>query len=199
MLLEKLKDKKFVIMIGVAVIILAFLVITGGSKRANFNIEYSPQGIEKFLNVVCKNIDGEYAEVTDPNYDGPAGSTCYTAKMDVKLKNSVAESVQMRFYNRNDSDKVSYGKVIFYDSDSKNEFNCRKELVVALEKTLCGTSYAEKYITNYDAISQRASSLDRLEPEVIAEYWLTDELKVEISCEHSLSWTWYLFYTVTKY
>lgn len=194
-----LKDKKIILIIGIIALISVFLLIKGGSNRTDFNIEYSPQGVERFLNIVCKNIDGEYARVTDPNYDGPAGSSCYTAKVEVKLNNSVAESVQMRFFNRNDSDMVNYGKVIFYDSDSENEFNCRKAFVVALEKTLSGTSYAEDYITSYDEIDRLAVSLEHFEPEVIAEYWLTDELKVEISCEHSFSWDWYLYYTITKY
>ena len=196
-------NKKTLLIIVLALVSLftmisGFLLIKGGINRTGFNIEYSPQGVERFLKVVCRNIDGEYARVTDPNYDGPAGSSCYTAKVEVKLKNSVAQSVQMRFYNQNDSDVVKYGRVIFYDSDSENEFDCRKEFVVALEKTLSGKSFAEDYITSYDEIRRIALSLEHFEPKVIAEYWLTDELKVEISCKRS-SWDWYLYYVITKY
>lgn len=193
---SRLPNKKVIALILIITAVSVFLLLKGSTNKTNFNITYSPEGVEKFLNIVCKNIDGEYARVTDPNYDGPAGSSCYTAEVEVKPKNSVAEKVQMRFFNRNDSDMVSYGKVIFYDSDSKNEFNCRKIFIAALEKTLSGTTYAEDYITSYDEISRRAVSLGRFEPEVIAEYWLTDELKVEISCEHSFSWGWYLYYTI---
>ena len=193
------RKKIKIIFLVITTILFIFLLSKCGSTRTNFNITYSERGIEKFLNTVCKNIDGDYAKVIDPNYDSPAGSSCYAAKMEVKLHNSVPENVQMRFFNQNDSDMVSYGKIIFYNSDSKNEFDCRKALTVALEKTLSGSSHVEEYITSYTEIDSYALSLEHLEKQVLAEYWLTNDLKVEIICEHTFSWDWYLYYTITKY
>ena len=180
-----------------AILSASMLLSSCASTRTDFSIDYTPTGIEEFLNVVCKNIDGDYAKVIDPNYDSPAGNSCYVAEIEVKLPNTVAESVQMRFFNSDYSDKVTYSKVIFYDDDSENAFNCRKAFVVALEKALSGTSYAQDFIGTYYEINSYAYSLEQDEPSIIAEYWLTDDLKVEISCKHSL-WNWYLYYEIIK-
>lgn len=194
-------NKKVIIVAGVilvAVVIALLSLLGGGSNRADFNIEYSPSGVEEFLNIVCKNVDGEYAKVIDPNYDGPAGNSCYTAVVEVKRNGSVAETVQMRFFNQYDSDMVKSGRVYFYDSDSDNEFECRKAFVMALEITLCGESYAGKYLTGVEGLEDRILSGERSEEVVIAEYELTDELYVEIIGERNLGWDWTVEYNIYK-
>ena len=185
------------ILIVVAVVALV-LLLQGNSNRTDFNIKYTPDDIERFLNIVCKNVEGDYAKVTDPNYDGPAAGHCYTAEMGIKLPGKIEEYVQMRFYNQDDSDMVAYGEMIFHDYDSENEFNCEVAFLVALEKTLSGSSCVEDYITSYDDMENIAFSMDNLESRIIGAYWLTEDLQVTIVCEHSFSWDWYLYYKITK-
>ena len=183
--------------LSVIVLVFSLLLCSCAQKRTDFIIDYTPTGVEKFLNIVCRNYNGDYAKVIDPNYDGPAGDSCYTAEVEVKPVGRVAETVQMRFYNGGYSDKVSFGKVIFYSSDSENEFDCRKEFVVALEKALSGTTYVQDYIDSQYSISSFASTLEGFDSALIAEYQLTDNLLVEISCDPSLMNEWYLIYTIT--
>jgi len=165
-------------------------------NRTNFIIKYTSGDIEKFLKIVCRNIDGDYGKVIDPDANTPAGNSCYVAEMEVKLEGKVEELVQMRFYNDGDSDSVSYGKIFIHQYDSENEFNCYKEFILALEKTLSGTTQADQYITNRSHIENTALVLERFEPKTIASYWLTEELYVEIQCEHSFSWDWNMCYII---
>lgn len=165
------------------------------------DIAYSSEGIEQFLNIVCKNIDGEYGKVIDPNYDGPAGGSCYTAQMEIKLTGKVADEVQMRFYNSNSSDTVSWAQVIFYSFntgsfeyvDYEHVFNCEKEFVMALERTLAGTTYADDYLTTYYEVKRLVNSPDAGDTITIAEYQLTDKLMVTINVKNT-GWSGNLFY-----
>ncbi len=201
---KKASKKKIVIILTSCILTVAIIIAIISSflpKRANFDIEYSPEGIEKFLNVVCENVDGDYARVANPDYDSPAGNSCYAAMIEVKLANNVSKTIQMRFYNRDDSDKVSFCRLAFSNSDSKNIFNCKQALLIGLEKTLCGKSIIEEYIPNFNKASEIGSSVDFSEEKVIAEYWLTDELKATITCDRSSgwSWDWDIVYVLTTY
>lgn len=172
----------------VLAITLSLSLCSCGKTTTSFDIAYSPEGIEQFLKTVCKNVDGD-AKVIDPDYDGPAGGSCYTARIEVKLTGKVADEVQMRFYNSNSSDKVSWAQVIFYSFttgnfgyvDYEHVFNCEKEFVMALERTLAGKTYVDEYLTTYYEVQKLVLSPEARDTVTIAEYQLTDKLMVTIN------------------
>lgn len=187
----------------VLALILILSICSCGKDATSFDIAYSSEGVELFLKTVCKNVDGEYAKVIDPNYDGPAGGSCYTARVEVKLTGKVADEVQMRFYNSGSSDRVNWAQVIFYSFDTggfgyvdyQHVFNCEKEFVMALERTLAGTTYVDDYVTTYSEVKRLVNSPNAGEEVTLAEYQLTDKLMVTITVKNS-GWSGNLYYKI---
>lgn len=168
----------------------------GCSSRVDFDIAYTPEAISKFLGKVCRNVNGDYAKVIDPDYDGPASGSCYAAEIEIKLDGTVEENIQMRFFNKDDSDRVYHGQIIIYDDDSENELNCKIELIYALEKTLCGKVYADQWIADLWDVRAFGASTEFGERTTLTEYMISDNLMVTISGKGSFGQEWYVYYDI---
>lgn len=166
-----------------------------GNKRTNFIIEYSAEGIENFTDVVCRNVNGD-AEITDVHTGDP-----YWTVIEIKLAGKVSEDTQLCFYNSEDSDMVSFVGVTIYNPESENEFNCNKELIMALERSLTGSTEADKYIKSYNDTYNLAFSKSAGKTVIIAEYELSDGLYA-VATAYNLGMSWvteYYLYTQSAY
>ena len=214
-----LKNKKVIAVSVVAAIILCLVLLVvvvvnnlsesvSSSGGKGFDVEFSEEGISDFLEDVCKRVDGK-AEVTDPNYNSPASmyGGCIVSTIDVKRDGKVAEEVQIRFYNEKSSDRVSKAQKIFYSFESggfsardyENLFECEKEFLVALEKTVVGRSCVEDHISSYEEMLRAISNCEEGEIEEIASYELSDDISVLIEVENNYSWgSDRIYYTLVK-
>ena len=166
-----------------------------GGKRTTFSIEYSAKGIENFANIVCKNVNGN-AEITDVH----TGDTYWTV-IEIKLSGKVSEDTQLCFYNSEDSDMVSFVGITIHNPESENEFNCEKELIMALERALTGSTSADKYIKTYNDMYNLAFSKSAGKTVIIAEYELSDGLYA-VTTAYNLGMSWvaeYHLYTQSAY
>lgn len=156
-------------------------------RRTDFDIEYSADAMENFMNVVCNNVDGDaqVIEAIEGDY--------YHTQVEIKLAGKVSELSEMRFYNSDDSDIVSWAQVITYNPKSENVFNCDKELILAIERTLTGDTTAEQYITTLSDMENLAFSNDR-DPVIVAEYELKDDLYAVIWLNTNLGSGWTMYY-----
>ena len=167
-------------------------------KKVDFNIKYERTEIQEFMDIVCKNANVELAQVGRVGYDG-AGfdyGTYYAATLTVKPHNMVKEEIQVRFYNSGDTDKVSSIVVFFYDSDSENEKVCRDAIVEALEISFCGNSKAKEHTDKFATIGTNLTIYD--DAQIIANYSLTNEASVRISCDGSFADDWTGRYCIYK-
>lgn len=181
--------------IAVLAIVVVVLLLGSGSSRADFDIPYTVEGVTQFLNTVCKNVDAEYAKIIDPDYDSPAGNSCIASELEIKLPGYVAIPVQVRFHNSHGSDTVTWLEAIFYDDDKDVKFDCKKELVFAIEKTLTGAVRAKEYLTTFSATQNKAYRREAGTDTLLNEYWLEEDLKTEISIRNR-GIGWYLFYKI---
>lgn len=187
----------------VAVMVAYHFLLGSGRKRAEFNIEYSAEGVNSFLEIVCRNVDGDYAKVLNPNYNSPAGNSCYSALLEVKLDGKVAQEVPVRFYNKYSSDKVNKAIVTIGNSgwyttldEAEDKFDCYIECMEAIEFTICGKTYIKEYLDSYYSVLKYIQSADNYNKEkLITEYWLTEDTKVELSCLQS----GYVYFSVIKH
>lgn len=139
------------------------------------------------MEIVCNNVDGdaEVIEAIEGDY--------YHTQVEIKLAGKVSELSEMRFYNSDDSDVVSWAEVITYNPESENVFNCDKELILAIERTLTGTTTADQYITTLNDMENLAFSNDR-DSVIVAEYELMDDLYAVIWLRPSFGWDWTMYY-----
>jgi len=193
------RQKKILIgaTIGIVCILVIILLCSGESaKRADFNVKLTSEGMAAFMEVVCRNVDGE-AEVVDPHVGGDAWGPTYWTEVSIKLPGKVVESAEIRFYNSEESDTASVANIVIYDPQTENEFYCKKELILAFERTVAGTTVADQYLTTYNEVYHQAYEQDAGESQVIASYWLTKNLYVTMKVRNSghMSWTadYYLY------
>lgn len=168
--------------------------LLGCESQTKFDIPYNAKGIAGFLNAVCKSIDAESARVVDPDYDSPAGSSCIASEVEIKLPGKVEQTVDIRFYNQDGSDKVKWLEVIFRDYAKADTYNCQKALVLGIEKALTGKEISEYYLHSYETTYWQARGYEPCTKNIIAEYWISEDLKVEIVMERSFSIEWDLKY-----
>ena len=164
-------------------------------RRTDFDIEYSAVGMENFMQVVCNNVDGDaqVIEAIEGDY--------YHTQVEIKLAGKVSEISEMRFYNSDDSDVVSWAEVITYDPQSENEFNCDKALILAIERTLTGSTTADKYIKSYNDMYNLAFTKSAGKTVIIAEYELSNGLYA-VTTAYNLGISWvaeYHLYTQNAY
>jgi len=188
----------FLVILSVVLVLVMGVIPNITPKKVDFNIKYERTEIQEFMDIVCKNANVELAQVGRVGYDG-AGfdyGTYYAATLTVKPHNMVKEEIQVRFYNSGDTDKVSSIVVFFYDSDSENEKVCRDAIVEALEISFCGTSKAKEHTDKFDAIGTNLTIYD--DAQIIANYSLTNEASVRISCDGSFADDWTGRYCIYK-
>lgn len=198
---RKLPIKLFVMffaILSVTLILVLWVLPNMPPKKVDFNIKYERTEIQEFMDNVCKNADVELAQVGRVGYDG-AGfdyGTYYAATLTVKPYNMVKEEIQVRFYNSGDTDNVSSIVVFFYDSDSENEKACRDAIVEALEISFCGISKAKEYTDNFSTVGTNLTIYD--DAQIMANYTLTNEASVRISCDGSFADDWTGRYCIYK-
>lgn len=188
----------FFVILSVVLVLVIGVIPNITPKKVDFNIKYERTEIQEFMDIVCKNANVELAQVGRVGYDG-AGfdyGTYYAATLTVKPHNMVKEEIQVRFYNSGDTDKVSSIVVFFYDSDSENEKVCRDAIVEALEISFCGTSKAKEHTDKFNAIGTNLTIYD--DAQIIANYSLTSEASVRISCDGSFADDWTGRYCIYK-
>jgi len=166
-------------------------VKTSSSKRSEFKVECTADGMKKFMKVVCKNVDGD-TEIVESHVGEDTWGYNYWVDVSVKLKDKVSENATIVFYNRDDSEIAGKARITIFDPKSENAYNCKKELILALERTLSGKTVADKYITTY----YEAERLAYEKEGIVAEYWLTDELFVSISASNSGRMSWTVEYSI---
>lgn len=193
--------KPIVIFFVILSVVLVFAIVVIPniiSKKVDFNIKYERTDIQEFMDIVCKNANVEYAQVGRVGFDGGGFDygTYYAATITVKPHNMVKEEIQVRFYNSGDTDKVSSIVVFFYDSDSENEKVCRDAIVEALEISFCGNSKAKEHTDKFAAIGTNLTIYD--DAQIIANYSLTNEASVRISCDGSFADDWTGRYCIYK-
>ena len=188
----------FFVILSVVLVLVMGVIPNITLKKVDFNIKYERTEIQEFMDIVCKNANVELAQVGRVGYDG-AGfdyGTYYAATITVKPHNMVKEEIQVRFYNSGDTDKVSSIVVFFYDSDSENEKVCRDAIVEALEISFCGNSKAKEHTDKFAAIGTNLTIYD--DAQIIANYSLTNEASVRISCDGSFADDWTGRYCIYK-
>ena len=175
---KRKKKKWWIIGIAICLVIGTALAIVGNilSKRATFDIEFSEQGVRDFMKVVCRNVDGK-AKIVDVEdaYD------YIISTVEVKLDGKMPRDIEIVFHNKNDSDKVV---AIFFPSTTRNDnaLNCEIELILALERTLFGTTHADDRIELWE--NEPKNNRVR-----IFEYTV-DGLKVQVRCtEEGISYS----------
>ena len=177
---KKTNTKKILLYMGIAVSIVLLVCIFCSvisnviPKRVDFNLKYDRVEIQKFMDIVCENADVESAQVGRVDC-----GTYYAAQLTVKPHGMVAEKIEVRFYNKADTDDVSGITVYYYDYDSKNEIACRDAIVEALEISFCGSSKAKEYTDKFTSIGKDLTTYD--DSYIIASYSLTSEANVRIS------------------
>ncbi len=178
------------------------------SRPIGLKVEYSEQGISRFLKKVCKKVSGS-AELASSNSDGPGNmyGECYIPVLKVKQRGKVAEEISLRFYNSGSSDKVSRVQMIlgsfdtggFSAKDYENIFECEKALLIALEKTVAGKSYVDDYLTTYWDVYEEIKKGETNKKVVLATYELSDDLTVVIETQNGgNAWSDRVFYTLKK-
>lgn len=182
--------KAFCLLLATAFIMSVVGCANNGStskRRTDFDVEYSAAGMENFMQVVCNNVDGDaqVVEAIEGDY--------YHTQVEIKLAGKVSEISEMRFYNSDDSDVVSWAQVITYDPQSENEFNCDKALILAIERTLTGSTTANQHITTLNDMENLAFSNNR-DPVIVAEYELKDDLYAVIWLNTNLGSGWTMYY-----
>ncbi len=189
----------WVAIVAVVLVAICFVFVQEGNpllQRVEFkDISYSQEGIAEFTNIVITNIDAEDAMLVTEHSDGP-----YASAIKIKPKGSIAATLYLHFNNSNDSDTIACIQTSFSDQVTENEFVCYKKLIAALEKTLCGKSYIQDYLSSRSSIASHISTSNSFKKEVYATYKLTHDLSVTITTRKSSSWGstgWSVGYLIT--
>ena len=193
----KKKRIKFSVMIFALLVLCAIGIIhlTIDNPRAEFDVECSEDGMNNFMRIVCRNVKGKVESIEAHVGSDTWGYNYYTT-VKIKPEGKIAESATIEFYNFNDSDTAGQAHISIFDPESENEYNCEKELIMALERTLSGSTTADKYITTYNEMRRLAHSDKAGEIVEIAEYWLTDDLYVRITAGNFGSMSWHVYYNL---
>lgn len=189
------------IILSVVIISLVFILAIGifpkiVPQKVNVDIKYDRVDIQEFMEKICKNTDAEAAQVENVGYAGLGidYGTYFAATIAIKPHGMVEEKIQVRFYNRESTDKVSSIVIYYQDSDSENEINCKNIVVEALERSLCGSSNAYPYTSQFDSIGTELTIYD--DTQLIASYDLTDKAKVRIACDGYFASDWTGTYSI---
>lgn len=193
--ITKNKTKKKIILfscIALVLVLAVVIVFLFLPKRVSFDAEYSAAGIEEFLDVVCDNADVDSIEVKSVKNE----DKYYMVTLIVKLSGMVEEEVSLRFYNKEDSDKVSRICIYYSYRDSENQTNCIDAVVEALEVSFCGSPNAKRFTKMLPLVGPGLE--DYNDSSVVADYQLTDEAGVRIVCSGSFGSEWTGTYYVYK-
>lgn len=190
---NKTNIKKILIRFGkiiglILVVCIIFNIISNIiPKRVDFDLKYDRAEIQKFMDIVCDNANVEYAQVGRVDIE----NYC-SVQLTVKPHGMVSEKIEVRFYNKADTDDVSGITVYYYEYDSENEITCRDAIVEALEISFCGSSKAKEYTDKFSSIRKDVTSYR--DSQIIASYSLTSEANVRISYSGKMG-TFYIFRT----
>lgn len=148
----------------------------GGKKTLSaFDVIYSREGVKEFFDIVCKNIDAEWARVISVNESYYSVEDFLEATLEIKLTEMAPLKVSVRVYNRGGSEKASRIEVASGARGFHNEYYTTKALILGLEKTL-GRGGAEDYLALFDEMLNR----DNMDTDKY-EYWVCDTARAEIA------------------
>lgn len=207
----KPKKKKWlwIAAIAAAVVVLAVFLLSGGfAKRAEFPEDVTEENLTAFAAVVCENMpDGVTCEV----WETPSGRYELAFRTDDLTGIRYVSQVSWASSKNGRHRKITVGlggnmPGIEDKSGQRPAYTLMKEVVEALEKTLCGYSRSGGYIKSYTTMQKRAEQVWREnDPEgkgiytdiLIKEYWLTDGIHVEIRYGTLSDKIWSMQYTMT--
>lgn len=169
----------------------AFILIDRIPQRMEYEIGCTKDNMDKFVETVCKNVNGDARIIgMHMDYNEDQSFSC-TADLEIALKGKTAEEAEIVFRFSKDLDLAELVEIKINNLESENAYRCQRELILAFEKTLTGKAMAKKYLTTYDKMLDALQSVEEEGVKEIAEYWLTDELYVNLDSFEGIKYELY--------
>ncbi|MGN0523379.1 MAG: zinc ribbon domain-containing protein [Eubacterium sp.] len=193
---EATKTKTIIKRIIITLFVLAIIISSAGMGlnfylKLNGHIVYdcTYSNVKNLSEKICKNIRGGDAEVEDID---SFSTNDYRVEFTVSLSGKQEETVEVDFYNYEDSDKI--GKIVIemytssYDYSERNAYNSCIAVASAIEKTFVAWRYVDDYADYYETM-QEINKLGWLSDGVILHnYVISDGPEAIISVDSS---RWY--------
>ena len=162
-----------VTLIAAAAVVL-ILVLGGKIGARSFDIDFTTSDAEKFLDKVCRNIDAESVKVVDveEEEDEETGEKNIAAILKIKLKGEDARNVTFYFNPDDDEEKVQAIYIDFYET-TPAEYNCKRAIILGLEKTL-GGGKSEKSMKPYEKMGSGTFDIGE-------GCWISDTVRAELN------------------